>query len=227
MAEGGGITKRSCPLCQHPSRADLEKGLLDGEISPKQLDKDMGWRLNTTDRHFRNHMGQYHMASNPQCKVCAHVERADFERRFFSDGAESEAIAEELGISEASVYHHMKHHFQPLVQRSAAAEITLVVGEEINALRSNVELLNHKLSELLNEGSVHEDGFVKDAVSLHKEVRESIKDLLKMNEQWSPTSENSQVNNTINILKVELGKESPDSWARIRESLLEHAGDMN
>jgi len=227
MAEGGGITKRSCPLCQHPSRADLEKGLLDGEISPKQLDKDMGWRLNTTDRHFRNHMGQYHMASNPQCKVCAHVERADFERRFFNDGAESEAIAEELGISEASVYHHMKHHFQPLVQRSAAAEITLVVGEEINALRSNVELLNHKLSELLNEGSVHEDGFVKDAVSLHKEVRESIKDLLKMNEQWSPTSENSQVNNTINILKVELGKESPDSWARIRESLLEHAGDMN
>jgi hypothetical protein len=214
-------------LCQHPSRADLEKGLLDGEISPKQLDKDMGWRLNTTDRHFRNHMGQYHMASNPQCKVCAHPERADFERRFFEDGSESEAIAEELGIAESSVYHHMKHHFQPLVQRSAAAEITLVVGEEINALRSNVELLNVKLTELLNEGSVHEDGFVRDAVSLHKEVRESIKDLLKMNEQWSPTTENNQINNTINILKLELGKESPESWARVRKQLLEHAGDMN
>ena len=227
MAEGGGITKRSCPLCQHPSRADLEKGLLDGEISPKQLDKDMGWRLNTTDRHFRNHMGQYHMASNPQCKVCAHPERADFERRFFEDGSESEAIAEELGIAESSVYHHMKHHFQPLVQRSAAAEITLVVGEEINALRSNVELLNVKLTELLNEGSVHEDGFVRDAVSLHKEVRESIKDLLKMNEQWSPTTENNQINNTINSLKLELGKESPESWARVRKQLLEHAGDMN
>ena len=116
--------------------------------------------------------------------------------------------------------------FQPLVQRSAAAEITLVVGEEVNALRSNVELLNIRLSELLNEGSVHEDGFVRDAVSLHKEVRESIKDLLKMNEQWSPTSENNQINNTINILKVELGKESPESWARIRNQLLEHAGDM-
>ena len=227
MAEGGGITKRSCPLCQHPSRADLEKGLLDGEISPKQLDKDMGWRLNTTDRHFRNHMGQYHMASNPQCKVCAHPERADFERRFFEDGSESEAIAEELGIAESSVYHHMKHHFQPLVQRSAAAEITLVVGEEINALRSNVKFPNVKLTELLNEGSVHEDGFVRDAVSLHKEVRESIKDLLKMNEQWSPTTENNQINNTINILKLELGKESPESWARVRKQLLEHAGDMN
>ena len=227
MAEGGGITKRSCPLCQHPSRADLEKGLLNGEMSCTQIDKDMGWRANTADRHFRNHMGQYHMASNPQCKVCAHPERADFERRFFEDGSESEAIAEELGIAESSVYHHMKHHFQPLVQRSAAAEITLVVGEEINALRSNVELLNVKLTELLNEGSVHEDGFVRDAVSLHKEVRESIKDLLKMNEQWSPTTENNQINNTINILKLELGKESPESWARVRKQLLEHAGDMN
>tara|TARA_R100001509_G_scaffold147018_1_gene104249 strand:+ start:715 stop:1398 length:684 start_codon:yes stop_codon:yes gene_type:complete len=227
MAEGNPITKRSCPLCQHPSRAELEKGLLDGEISSKQLDKDMGWRLNTTDRHFRNHMGQYHMASNPQCKVCAHPDRAEFERRYFEDGSQSQAIAEELGIAETSVYHHMKHHFQPLVQRSAAAEITLVVGEEINALRSNVELLNVKLSELLNEGSVHEDGFVRDAVSLHKEVRESIKDLLKMNEQWSPTTENNQINNTINILKLELGKESPESWARIRNQLIEHAGDMN
>lgn len=227
MAEGNPITKRSCPLCQHPSRAELEKGLLDGEISSKQLDKDMGWRLNTTDRHFRNHMGQYHMASNPQCKVCAHPDRAEFERRYFEDGSQSQAIAEELSIAETSVYHHMKHHFQPLVQRSAAAEITLVVGEEINALRSNVELLNVKLSELLNEGSVHEDGFVRDAVSLHKEVRESIKDLLKMNEQWSPTTENNQINNTINILKLELGKESPESWARIRNQLIEHAGDMN
>ena len=227
MAEGKPVSKRSCPLCQHPSRAELEKGILDGEISPKQLDKDMGWRLNTTDRHFRNHMGQYHMASNPQCKICTHPDRAEFERRYFEDGSQSEVIAKELGISESSVYHHMKHHFQPLVQRSAAAEITLVVGEEINALRSNVELLNVKLSELLHEGSVHEDGFVRDAVSLHKEVRESIKDLLKMNEQWSPTTENNQINNTINILKVELSKESPDSWARMRDKLIEHAGDIN
>ena len=75
----------------------------------------------------------------------------NLDRRFFEDGSESEAIAEELGIAESSVYHHMKHHFQPLVQRSAAAEITLVVGEEINALRSNVELLNVKLTELLND----------------------------------------------------------------------------
>lgn len=226
MGESEPVSKRSCPLCQHPSRKELEEALLQGEISTKQMDKDMGWRLNTTDRHFRNHMGQFHMASNPRCKICSNPDRADFEARYFQDGSESESIAAELEIAETTVYHHMKHHFQPLVQRSAAAEITLVVGEEVNALRSNVELLNHKLSELLNEGSIHEDGFVRDAVSLHKEVRESIKDLMKMKEEWSPTTENGQIHNTINILKLELGKESPESWARIREKLVEHVEDL-
>jgi hypothetical protein len=167
-------------------------------------------------------MGQFHMAANPQCKICADPRRAEFEQRYFADGSESEVIAVELGVREETVYHHMKHHFQPLVQRAAVSEVTMVVGEEMNALRSNVELLNHKLSELLGEGSVHEDGFVRDAVSLHKEVRESIKDLMKMQESWGPTTENGEVHNTINILKVELGKESPESWARIRKKLVEH-----
>lgn len=76
------VCKRSCPFCQHPSRDELEEALLLGEISPKQLDQDMGWRFNTADRHYRNHMGQFHMASNPQCKICSHPERAEFEERF-------------------------------------------------------------------------------------------------------------------------------------------------
>ena len=120
----------------------------------------------------------------------------------------------------------MKHHFQPMVQRAAVAEVALTVGREVDALRTNVEHLNSKLSELLNEGSVHEDGFVRDAVSLHKEVRESIKDLVKFQGEWGATSENGEIHNTINILKVELGKESPESWARIREKLVGHVEDL-
>jgi hypothetical protein len=91
----------------------------------------------------------------------------------------------------------------------------------MNALRSNAERLNDKLNELLEDGSVHEDGFVKDAVSLHKEVRETIKDLVKLDEKWGPETEGTQINQTINILKVELAKESPDSWKRIKSQLLE------
>lgn len=179
----------------------------------------MGWRANTADRHFRNHMGQYHMAANPSCVICTSENRAEYEERFFSDGSQSDAIAEELGIKESTVYHHMKHHFQPLVQKSAATEVAITVGNEINVLRSNVGKLNGKLAELLDEGDVHDDGFVRNAVSLHKEVRETIKDLTKVQDQWGAMGEGAQVNQTINILQVELAKESPESWKRIKSKL--------
>ena len=95
----------------------------------------------------------------------------------------------------------------------------------MTTLRGNVERLNQRLNTYLDETSVHEDGFVKDAVSLHKEVRESIKDLMKMEEQWGTKNETPQINQTINVLKVELSKESPETWKRIRESLLESGED--
>tara|TARA_R110002012_G_scaffold134869_1_gene288445 strand:- start:267 stop:935 length:669 start_codon:yes stop_codon:yes gene_type:complete len=219
--------KRSCAFCQNEDRVSLEEAIKNGEISCKQLDKDMGWRANTADRHYRNHMGQYHMASNPSCVLCVDENRSAYEERFFSNGAESELIAEELGIKESTVYHHMKHHFQPLVQKSASAEVAITVGNEITVLRSNVEKLNGKLSELMDEGSVHEEGFVRNAVTLHKEVRESIKDLTKFQEQWGTMGEGTQVNQTINILQVELAKESPESWKRIKEQLQETMGETS
>ena len=118
MVEREPVMKRSCAFCQNDERVTLEEALTDGEISCKQLDKDMGWRANTADRHYRNHMGQYHMAANPSCIICTHGQRAEFEERFFSDGSESENISKELDIKETTVYHHMKHHFQPLVHFS-------------------------------------------------------------------------------------------------------------
>ena len=226
MVEREPVMKRSCAFCQSDDRDALEEAVKNGEISCKQLDKDMGWRANTADRHYRNHMGQYHMAANPSCVICSNENRSRFEERFFADGSESEAIAAELGIQESTVYHHMKHHFQPLVQRSAATEVAITVGNEITMLRSNVERLNGKLTELMDEGNVHEEGFVRNAVSLHKEVRESIKDLTKFQDQWGAMGEGSQVNQTINILNVELAKESPETWKRIKSQLQETVESM-
>ena len=224
MEGGARITKRSCAFCQSEQRDELEEMLMSGDMTAKQMDKDMGWRANTADRHYRNHMGEYHMAANPSCKICSHPHRAEFESRYFQDESESEQIASELEVSESSVYHHMKHHFQPLVQRTAAVEVALTVGKELDILRGNVERLNEKLSELLSEGSVHEDGFVRDAVSLHKEVRESLKDMLKLNNDWGSDSNETTVNQTINVLKLEMSKESPETWSRIRAQLIEQAG---
>ena len=224
MSVSARVSKRSCAFCQSEERDALEASLLAGEFSAKQLYKDMSWRANTADRHFRNHMGEYHMAANPSCVICSHPERANYESRFFADGNEIDNIADELEVAENTVYHHMKHHFQPLVQKSAAIEVAFSVGQELNLLRSNAERLNYKLSELLSEGSVHEDGFVRDAVSLHKEVRETVKDLLKFNDQWGGDTTETTINQTINVLKVELAKESPDSWKRIKQQLLENTG---
>ena len=86
------------------------------------------------------------------------------------------------------------------------------------------EKLNSKLSELLDEGTVHEDGFVRDAVILHKEVRETVKDLLRFQDQWGAKTDNQQVNQTINVLQIELSKESPETWTRIRKQLAENMG---
>ena len=43
-----------------------------------------------------------------------------------------------------------------------------------------------------------------------------------MNESWGTSTEGTQVNQTINILKVELAKESPDTWKRIKAELLQN-----
>jgi hypothetical protein len=77
------------------------------------------------------------------------------------------------------------------------------------------------------DGSIHEDGFIKDAVTLHKEVRESIKDLVKLDEKWGPDNVGAQVNQTINILQVELAKESPESWKRIKNQLIDQMEGAN
>ena len=203
MAERQPVVKRSCAFCQDADRDTLEQTLLDGNMTVKQMDKEMGWRANTADRHFRNHMGDYHMAANPSCSICTHPQRAEFESQYFDGSMTSDEI----------------------VQRAAVTEVTISVGNEMSVLRGNVEKLNGKLNDLMDEKDIHDDGFIRDAVTLHKEVRESIKDLSKLSTDWGPTGDGSQVNQTINIMKVELAKESPDTWKRIKEELVGQMGE--
>ena len=154
-------TKRSCPFCQHDDRDMLEQNIVDGVAEPRILDKDMGWRANTAERHF-----------------------------------------------------------QPLVKRGATAIVAINVGQEVDILRNNVQGLNGKLAQFMNESSVHDDGVISDMVRLHKEVRETLKDLTTYQEKWAEPTQ-TIANNTINVLKVELSKESPDTWKRIKKNLLE------
>ena len=216
---GARQTKRSCAFCQHGDRDSLEQSIIDGIANPQIMDKDMGWRTNTAERHMKNHVGDYHTTSNHSCVVCTSDNRKALEVAYFEGERTSDDIAEELDCSEDSVYRHMKQHFQPLVKKSSAAIVAVEVGKEVDILRNNVEGLNGKLAQFMAETNIHDDGVIGDMVRLHKEVRETLKDLSQYQEKWAEPTQNV-ANNTINVLKLELGKESPDVWKRVKASLL-------
>lgn len=206
-------------MCQDEDRDELEEQIASGLIDMRTLDRDKGWRTNTTERHMRNHAGENVTGSNYKCPICTDDSRGLYEVAYFDEGMTTEEIANEVGCSEDAVYRHMKEHFQPLVRRASTAIVSIKVGEELGVIRSNAEKLNEKLSRYLDEVSIHDDNAIGDMVRLNKEIRESAKDLMNFQAQWAHPEEKT-VNNTINILKVEMAKESPEAWKRVREALL-------
>ena len=199
----------------------MEEGLLSGSIIPRQLDKDLGWREGTTDRHFRNHMGEFHMGSNSDCVVCTHPERAEVEEAYFSGGMTSDTIADIIGCSETTVYHHLKSHLRPLVQKSAADIILISTGKEVDVMRSNLERLNGELGLFLDDADRNDPAYVKNITTLHKEVRETLTTMVKLQDRAMGEVSQTIQADTVNILKVELAKESPEVWKRVRAKLLE------
>ena len=213
------ITRKSCRFCNCDERDELENDLLNGMVTPKEMDKKMSWREGSSDRHFRNHMGEYHMGSNSQCPVCIHVERGELEGRYCQEGMPSSEIAEYIDCPETTVYHHMKHHFKPIVQSSAAPIVALAAGQEVEQLRSNAERLNGELSLMLDEADRNDPQYVRNLTGLSKEVRETVKDIMKVQDRVGVGETNMKAD-TINIIKLELSKESPDVWRRVRKSIL-------
>ena len=185
------------------------------------LDKDMGWREGTADRHFRNHMGEFHMGSNSDCVVCTHPERGEVEQGYFMGGMSSEAVADVIGCSESTVYHHLKHHLKPLVQKSAADIVSIATGKEIDMMRSNLERVNGELDLFLDDADRNDPAYIKNLVSLHKEVRDTLTTMVRFQEKAMGDGSQTIQADTVNILKVELAKESPEVWKRVRSKLLE------
>ena len=222
---GGRQTKLSCAFCHDENRDELEEQIASGTVDMRALDRDKGWRTNTAERHMRNHAGENVTGSNYRCPICTSDNRGLYEVAYFDEGMTTEEIANEVGCSEDAVYRHMKEHFQPLVRRSSTAIVSIKVGEELGVIRNNTEKLNEKLTRYMDEVSIHDDNAIGDMVRLNKEIRESIKDLMAFQSQWAQPEEKT-VTNTINILKVEMAKESPETWMRVREALLRGDSDV-
>ena len=214
------ITRASCDFCQDDERDNLEQLMTDGMIIAKQLDKDKGWREGIADRHFRNHMGEYHMASNSECPLCTSLKRESLELAYYNATMSTEQIAVDVDMPESSVYHHLKYHLKPVVQRGAANIIAIQAGNEMESIRDNLGRINGELQHFLDDADRNDPQYVRNVVSLHKEVRDTVNMMIKIQDRAVGNVTENLNAQTINILKVELAKESPEVWKRLRTKLI-------
>jgi len=217
------VTRASCKFCQDADRDDLEELMRDGIVIAKQLDEDKGWREGTSDRHFRNHMGEFHMASNSRCDLCTSVKRDLLEHAYYNGSMTSEEIAQDVDMPESSVYHHFKHHLKPVVQKGAADIIAIEAGREMESIRTNLARINGELAHFLDDADRNDPQYVRNIVSLHKEVRDTVNMMVKLQDRAAGNVTENINAQTINILKVELAKQSPEVWKEIRGKLMDGA----
>ena len=222
MGEDNRVTKRSCPFCQHPSRDELEEALLSGSISPKELDKKMGWRLNTSDRHFRNHMGDYVMSSNPKCVLCTDPMRKHYEQALNEGNISSEDVSSALKTTKAQVQRHMKHHLTPIVQESAAMMIAKKEVNEVDLLSNNVAKLDTRLEQVFNELGNDLDPKMIDALTkLAREIRESLKYLMEFKGKLIHKRQDTIIVAQMQIVQEVLAQNNPEIWLDIKQKMQE------
>jgi len=88
-------------------------------------------------------------------------------------------------------------------------------------MRGNLERLNGELGLFLDDADRNDPSYVKNIISLHKEVRETLTTMVRFQEKAMGEVQHNIQADTVNILKVELAKESPEVWKRVRAKLLE------
>ena len=118
------------------------------------------------------------------------------------------------------MYHHLKHHLKPIVQKGAADIIAIQAGNEMQSIRGNLSRLNGELSHFLDDADRNDPLYVRNIVSLHKEVRDTVNMMMKIQDRAAGSASENINSQTINIIKVELAKESPDVWRKLRTKLI-------
>ena len=73
----------------------------------------------------------------------------------------------------------------------------------------------------MDDADRNDPAYVKNITALHREVRETLGLMMKLQEKTVGELQQNNEADTVNILKVELAKESPEVWKRIRNKLLQ------
>jgi len=90
----------------------------------------------------------------------------------------------------------------------------------MQSIRGNLSRLNGELSHFLDDADRNDPLYVRNIVSLHKEVRDTVHMMMKIQDRAAGSVTENINAQTINILKVELAKESPDVWRKLRTKLI-------
>jgi len=215
-------TRKRCGLCQSEQRAELERALENRTMSCDEMDIVHGWRSGTAAQHQRNHMGDYEMSSNPQCKLCTDPMRKHYESALSEGNVSSEGVSTALGISKAQVQRHMKHHLTPIVQESAAMMIAKKEVNEIDLLSNNVERLDRRLEQVFDELGNELDPKMIDALTkLAREIRESLKYLMEFKGKLIHKRQDTIIVAQMQIVQEVLAQNNPEIWLDIKSKMQE------
>ena len=215
-------TRKRCGLCQSEQRAELERALENRTMSCDEMDIVHGWRSGTAAQHQRNHMGDYEMSSNPQCKLCTDPLRKHYESALSEGNVSSEGVSTALGISKAQVQRHMKHHLTPIVQESAAMMIAKKEVNEIDLLSNNVERLDRRLEQVFDELGNELDPKMIDALTkLAREIRESLKYLMEFKGKLIHKRQDTIIVAQMQIVQEVLAQNNPEIWLDIKSKMQE------
>ena len=227
---GGRQTRRNCSFCGHPERELLEENINSGVYASEELDKEQGWAEGTTHRHMRRHSSEYHNNSNSNCPLCTHPERSVIEESILNQTAGIDDFSEELDIPSSLISTHMNNHRTALIQKEVRVEIIpkairsahdslTRIETNMNRLDRLFELVLDKLeNDIADENEIFELKELDTAIKLHKEVRETLKDLAV----WMERTDNVEKQQSVSIVEVlqnVFSEKAPEEWREMREAL--------
>lgn len=214
------MRRKSCAFCQHDNVDELESQLESMEITCDDLDAKYKWRSGTSAQHQRNHMGEYEQSSNPKCNLCTDPMRKQIEKGLHEGKLETDVVAEMVDCSKQQVQRHMKHHLQPIVQKSAANIIAKKELNEVDMLANNLEVLDSKLTDIASRDDL--DAKELDAlVKLAREIRESLKYMMEFKGKLVHKRQDTIIVAQMQIVQEVLAQNNPEIWLDIKQKMQE------
>tara|TARA_R110000751_G_scaffold300057_4_gene411647 strand:+ start:778 stop:1440 length:663 start_codon:yes stop_codon:yes gene_type:complete len=213
--------RKSCPFCQHEDRDNYEIEILESRVETKELDMEYGWSNGTARKHMQNHLGDYHDNSNQSCSFCTAPNRADLEASVVDGQMTPTQMSKYLECSIEAINLHMRKHLKPIVQQSAAIEISRRDVNEVDMLTNNVDMLQRKVQEFILESDDLDKDTINSLVKLSREIRESLKYLLEFKGQLVHKREETIVIQQIEVIQKVLIDKYPEVWSEIRHDVAE------